>query len=92
MRREDMEKVIQLSKAELQCDMSRVRWAEGLIVQLPNTHDGRNSWLMNYGVGEEATKIRARIEKERGEQLQGWGKADKLEWDDVTNCLKKVRY
>jgi ribosomal protein S17 len=24
-------------------------WAERLIMQLPQTHDGRNSWLMNYG-------------------------------------------
>jgi hypothetical protein len=26
-----------------------IRWAERLILQLPQTHDGRNSWLMNYG-------------------------------------------
>ena len=26
-----------------------VRWAEGLIRQLPVDHDGRNSWLLNYG-------------------------------------------
>lgn len=25
-----------------------VRWAKGLIVQLPKDHDGRNSWMMNY--------------------------------------------
>jgi hypothetical protein len=25
-----------------------MRWAEGLILQLPQTHDGRNSWLMNH--------------------------------------------
>lgn len=26
-----------------------VRWAEDLIRQLPADHDGRNSWLLNYG-------------------------------------------
>lgn len=26
-----------------------LHWAERLILQLPQTHDGRNSWLMNYG-------------------------------------------
>ena len=87
-----MEKIIQLSKAESQCGVSRVRWAEGLIEQLPDTHEGRNSWLINYGVGKEATKIRARIEKERKEHLQGWGEVDKLEWDDATNCLKSVQW
>jgi hypothetical protein len=25
-----------------------MKWAEGLILQLPQTHDGRNSWLMNH--------------------------------------------
>ena len=26
-----------------------ISWAEGLIRQLPTDHDGRNSWLLNYG-------------------------------------------
>jgi len=26
-----------------------LRYAELLITQLPKTHDGRNTWLMNYG-------------------------------------------
>lgn len=33
-------------------------WAQGLIQQLPDTHEGRNSWLLNYGVGEEAENLR----------------------------------
>lgn len=41
--------VIALSPAEIQSGSSRVKWAEDLIVQLPETHDGRNSWLLNYG-------------------------------------------
>ena len=40
---------IQLDAFEVQSGLSRVRWAEGLIRQLPEDHDGRNSWLMNYG-------------------------------------------
>lgn len=47
--REKLEKhSIQLKPAEIQSGLSRVRWAEGLIRQLPGDHDGRNSWLLNY--------------------------------------------
>lgn len=53
------EAAIKLTPAEIQSGHDRVRWAEGLITQLPDTHDGRNSWLLNYGVGEEAKKRRA---------------------------------
>ncbi len=35
--------------AEQQSGYSRLEWAEDLIKQLPETHDGRNSWLLNYG-------------------------------------------
>jgi hypothetical protein len=50
---------IQLSPAEIQSGHDRVRWAEGLILQLPANHDGRNSWLLNYGTGDESDAIRA---------------------------------
>ena len=53
---------IKLTKSEIQSDHNRQRWAEGLIEQLPADHDGRNSWLMNFGTSEEAEKLR----KERG--------------------------
>lgn len=46
--------VVLLSAAEVQSGSDRQSWAEGLILQLPDTHDGRNSWLINYGVGHEA--------------------------------------
>ena len=49
-------KVIELSRAEVQFGLDRVRWAAGLIRQLPVTHDGRNSWLMHYG--NEAERAR----------------------------------
>lgn len=51
---------IELTPAERQSGLSRVKWAEGLIQQLPSTHDGRNSWLLNYGVSPEADAIRER--------------------------------
>lgn len=35
-----------------------LKWTEGLILQLPETHDGRNTWLLNHGRGEEAVKLR----------------------------------
>lgn len=37
-----------VTPAEIQSGHDRVRWAEGLIRQLPVDHDGRNSWLLNY--------------------------------------------
>jgi hypothetical protein len=52
--------VIRLTPAEIQSGHDRVRWAEGLILQLPNTHDGRNSWLLNYGLSAEADACRKR--------------------------------
>lgn len=40
---------IELTPAEIQSGYDRVKWADGLIRQLPETHEGRNSWLLNYG-------------------------------------------
>ena len=51
-----LENSIQLNAAEIQSGSSRVKWAEGLIRQLPETHDGRNSWLSNYGESPKSTK------------------------------------
>ena len=49
-----------LSRAEVQSGSDRQKWAEGLILQLPERHDGRNSWLINYGVSDEAQAKRDR--------------------------------
>ncbi len=51
---------IKLTPAEIQSGHTRQKWAEGLIEQLPPTHDGRNSWLTNYGTGEAAKALRMR--------------------------------
>lgn len=40
---------INLTEAEIQSGHDQQGWAEGLILQLPIDHDGRNSWLLNYG-------------------------------------------
>lgn len=53
-----MENTILLNTAEIQSNHSRVKWAEGLILQLPEEHEGRNSWLLNYGTSEFAVKLR----------------------------------
>lgn len=53
-------KAIFLTKEEQQCGLDRQRWAELLILQLPKNHDGRNSWLLNFGVGDEAKAFRAK--------------------------------
>lgn len=50
--------MILLTLAEQQSGLDRVKWAEGLIQQLPATHDGRNSWLLNYGTSDEAKLLR----------------------------------
>lgn len=54
---------IRLTQAEIQCGQDRVRWTQGLIEQLPADHDGRNSWLLNYGLGAEAEALRAEWRK-----------------------------
>lgn len=50
--------VIFLTKNEIQSGLNRQRHAEGLIRQLPKNHDGRNTWLLNYGVSDEAVELR----------------------------------
>lgn len=54
--------VIELNAHENQSGSTRVSFAEGLILQLPKDHDGRNTWLLNYGVSDEAWNLR----KDRG--------------------------
>jgi len=43
---------------EEQSGRSRVDSAERLICQLPLCHEGRNTWLMNYGFGIAAERLR----------------------------------
>lgn len=57
---------IPITEAEAKSGFDRVRWAESLIVLLPSEHEGRNSWLLNFGVGEEAVEIRAAWETKHG--------------------------
>lgn len=47
------------TQAEIQSGHDRQKWAEDLILQLPKSHDGRCSWLMSFGRGEEAEHLRA---------------------------------
>lgn len=54
---------IKLTKAEIQSNYNRVQWAEGLIRQLPKKHEGRNSWLLNYGESNEAIEIQLERKK-----------------------------
>jgi hypothetical protein len=44
-------------------------WAEGLIRQLPSSHEGRNSWLLNYGVSKEAFTLRIEWERANGRKV-----------------------
>lgn len=51
-------RAILLTASEIQSGYDRQKWAEGLISQLPSDHEGRNTWLMHYGVGAEAVEFR----------------------------------
>lgn len=44
--------------SEKQSGLDRVRFAELLILQLPKGHNGRDTWLLNFGVGEESIALR----------------------------------
>lgn len=50
--------VIHLNGVEQNSGRDRIHWAEGLIEQLDPKHDGRNSWLLNYGRGELGQHLR----------------------------------
>ena len=80
-----MKKIIKLNTAELQNRSSRVVWAEGLILQLPKEHEGRCSWLLNYGIREEAQEFRASDDKRREEK--GYTSRN-LIWDEETDSLR----
>lgn len=77
---------IKLSPAEIQSGSSRVKHAEGLIQQLPADHEGRNTWLLNYGVSDEAEQIRKNWhDKHSSKPL-----VPVYAWSDKFGCLIKV--
>ena len=49
-----------LSRYEIQSGLTRVKYAESLILQLRPDHDGRTSWLLNYGTGDVAQLYRTK--------------------------------
>ncbi len=49
---------LKLNSQEIQSGLNRVSNAEGLIEQLPVEHEGRCTWLLNYGVRYEAAQRR----------------------------------
>jgi hypothetical protein len=60
---------IALTKAEIKSGYDRMRWAEDLILQLPAEHEGRNSWLLTFGRGEEAEALRSAWSRKNGRAL-----------------------
>ena len=62
--------LIHLTNAEIQRGLNRQRHAEGLIKQLPEDHDGRNTWLLNFGIGKEAQMLRDKHNIEWDNQTQ----------------------
>jgi hypothetical protein len=67
---------IYLTLSEVQSGHDRQSHAENLIRFLPRDHDGRNTWLLNYGRGEEAQAMRA---------------ARGIRWDEVTQAAETTR-
>ena len=57
---------VPITEAEAKSGFDRLRWAELLILELPATHEGRNSWLLNFGTSEKAVAIRAGWEGKHG--------------------------
>ena len=49
---------ITMTPHERQSGSDRQSYAESLIQQLPKDHDGRNTWLLNYGRSVEARDLR----------------------------------
>ncbi len=70
-----MKTAIKLTQSEIRSTVDRVTHAEGLILQLPPTHAGRNAWLLEYGKREESRKMRA----DRG-----------LSWDEGTEAVART--
>lgn len=54
----DDNRKIHLTTAEILSGLDRVRFAESLILHLHESHEGRNTWLMNYGSPEVARPLR----------------------------------
>ena len=61
---------IKLNEVEIRAGLSRVLFAEVLIEQLPKDHDGRNTWLLNYGTLKEAKELRRVKELSFDEETQ----------------------
>jgi hypothetical protein len=61
---------IYLNDVEIQSKLTRVLRAEKLIMQLPADHEGRNSWLLNYGIEEESLLLRKNKNLEFDEETQ----------------------
>lgn len=67
---------IKLTKAEVSSGYTRVQWAEDLIRQLPETHEGRNSWLMNYGQVPRADHANPAPEFQEGDTVRYVGRTN----------------
>ena len=79
--------MIKLSAAEIQSGLDRVRFAEMLIEQLPENHDGRNTWLMNYGIRDAAKHIRVIDNVKR--KNDGLSPRE-LIWCEETKCVEAL--
>lgn len=72
---------ITYTKHEKQSGRDRQHHAEGLISQLPATHDGRNTWLINYGRSQESDALRAKWIYNNGGTGKFIWNEETLHWD-----------
>lgn len=64
---------IKLNQVEINSHHTRIDHAEVLILQLSENHDGRNTWLLNYGKSEQAVELR---------------KVRSLKWNETTESCE----
>jgi len=90
---------IRLRPSEVQSGSDRVRWAEGLIRQLPEGHNGRDSWLLNYaGDKHSADVVTAKKlglvprEEPKEEWVPKVGELITFKDGSVTSVVKEVKY
>lgn len=62
--------VIRLTPHEIQSTFNRQKQAEGIIVQMPQSHEGASTWLLNYGVSPAAEQVRTRWCIDTGKSLK----------------------
>jgi hypothetical protein len=94
---EDLLSVVQeVPATEKDTKYDALHWAEDLILQLPQTHDGRNTWLMNHGSADvevitDPEAVSSLLQKQSVIYLRNEGgheyKMDQITVEGAKTCL-----